>query len=66
MKWDRIISGLVAAAIGLAFWFVVSSSEPAVGQNLCGNKCISSADCMEGCVCMDTDGSGMGVCVSFN
>lgn len=52
----------------VAFVFVVDAfiPEPVVAQNLCGNSCLSSADCMKGCVCMDDEGDGLGVCVSFN
>ncbi len=54
-----IVSSFVA--VGLIF-----PLPPACADPFCGNSCISSADCMEGCVCMNTDDGKMGICVSFN
>jgi len=66
---DKISVAIVAAMLSavLAFFVILAILlKPAEGQNLCGNSCLSSADCMEGCVCMDDEGDGLGVCVSFN
>ena len=68
MKLNIILSLAVAVTFASAVFAVTTAylPEPVVAQNLCGNSCLSSADCMEGCVCMDDEGDGLGVCVSFN
>jgi hypothetical protein len=57
---------LMAVLVGLFVAVGLAFPEPPCAQGPCGNSCISSADCMEGCVCMNTDDGDLGICVSFN
>lgn len=53
----------VLAAYGLMHIILPCSVR---AQGPCGNSCISSSDCMTGCVCMQEDPPNLGICVSFN
>ncbi len=57
---------LIAIAIFMLWLVWVCRPTTACSAGMCGNTCISSADCMADCVCMNDGGPGLGTCVSFN
>jgi hypothetical protein len=53
----------IMLVIGLA---LLSSHDAECAAGICGNECMSSVDCLSGCVCMKENPEGNGVCVSFD
>jgi hypothetical protein len=52
------IAGLIMAAMG--------SHQNPCAQGICGNECMSSVDCLDGCVCLKENPPNNGICVSFD
>jgi hypothetical protein len=61
-----IIRTLIAlAAIGVMIT-AIAAYRDSCASGICGNECMSSVDCLDGCVCMKADPYGNGICVSFD
>jgi hypothetical protein len=62
---NRYMILAIAVAIGALGMMSIPKQAECYGD-VCGNSCMSTADCMGSCLCLQFDPPNTGVCVSID